>query len=129
MIELEGAADAERAVDEAKAALEELAVHLKLYGEGLENEGLDTFDAIGVNTVEKEVPGSAASRLGEAADLLARRPSEALPGRRPTRGRSNRAWPGSRCTCRIRRRPDRSATPRARGRRRTATGPAPRVGP
>ena len=90
MIELEGAADAERAVDEAKAALEELAVHLKLYGEGLENEGLDTFDAIGVNTMEKEVPGSAASRLGEAADLLARRPSEALPGRRPTRGRSNR---------------------------------------
>ena len=76
MIELEGAADAERAVDEAKAALEELAVHLKLYGEGLENEGLDTFDAIGVNTMEKEVPGSAASRLGEAADLLARRPSE-----------------------------------------------------
>ena len=53
MIELEGAADAERAVDEAKAALEELAVYLKLYGEGLENEGLDTFDAIGVNTMAR----------------------------------------------------------------------------
>ena len=74
MIEREGAADAERAVDEAKAALEELAVHLKLHDEGLENEGLDTFDAIGVNTIAREVPGSAASRLGEAANLLARRP-------------------------------------------------------
>lgn len=64
--------------------LEGLAVCLELYGEGLENEGLDTFDAIGVNTMAREVPGSAAARLGEAADLLARRPSEALPGRHPT---------------------------------------------
>lgn len=54
--------------------LEGLAVCLELYGEGLENEGLDTFDAIGVNTMAREVPGSAAARLGEAADLLARRP-------------------------------------------------------
>ena len=61
MIELEGAADAERAVDEAKAALEELAVHLKLYGGRLENEGLDTFGALRVNAMMKG--GSGLGRL------------------------------------------------------------------
>ena len=54
--------------------LEGLAVCLELYGEGLENEGLGTFDAISVNAMAREVLGSAASRLGEAANLLARHP-------------------------------------------------------
>lgn len=48
MVELEGAADAERAADKAKAVLERLVVCLELYGERLENEGLDTFGALRV---------------------------------------------------------------------------------
>lgn len=61
MVELEGAADAERAADKAKAVLERLVVRLELYGGRLENEGLDTFGALRVNAMMKG--GSGLGRL------------------------------------------------------------------